>query len=265
MASQHYRVSPKFWVNERRAWTDAERLLGLYLLTCEHRNTEGLYRLPKGYICEDLGWTPRKASETLAALVSEGFVAYDEDAQVVFLPKALLQQRPTTRKQVQGALNELGRLPRTVLWRDFMAACDQHAPRLATALRDGVASAFADTDENAQPDARTDGDTDTHANTHTDAVPLTRAHPTRRHISSSTPTPSLSPPRPPVGNRERDQQRFEDQLTVYVAEHLPGVDAVTGRRAVKQAIEKGGATSDGEVFDWLRHHWPQLLPEGAAA
>lgn len=184
MASQHYRVSPKYWLNERRRWSDAEKLLGLYLITCEHRNTEGLYRLPKGYICEDLGWPARKASETLQRLVDAGFVLYDEAAQVVLLPTALLVQRPTTQKQVQGALNALARLPHTSLWGPFLAACDAHAPRLAVAIRDGIEKAF-ESDPPSHPNAHANGYSNGHSDGPADGIEFASEPRARAHFSSS--------------------------------------------------------------------------------
>src|SRR5438128_2861858 len=118
MASEHYRVSPRYWSGDRSAWSDREKLLGLYLLTCPHRTTEGLYYLPKGYIGTDLGWTPRQIDEALATLLAVGFVKYDEAAQVVLLPKALKRQRPTTVKQIAGAVRQLELVPDTGLFED---------------------------------------------------------------------------------------------------------------------------------------------------
>lgn len=133
--ANYYRVSPKFWLwARRRSLTDAETSLAFYLLTCEHRNLEGLYRLPLPYVAADLGWPAEKVSETLASVIVTGFAAHDADAEMILIPKALKHQAPTTDKQIIGAVSQLERIPRTCLWSAFRMACRSHCPKLADAL-----------------------------------------------------------------------------------------------------------------------------------
>lgn len=133
--ANYYRVSPKFWLfARRRGWTDAQTSLGLYLLTCEHRNLEGLYRLPKPYVAADLVWTAKKVEENIAVVLESGFAIYDDDAEMILIPKALKHQAPSTEKQVIGAVAQLERIPRTCLWDAFRMACQLHCPRLADAI-----------------------------------------------------------------------------------------------------------------------------------
>jgi hypothetical protein len=130
--ANYFRVSPKFWLKAReRGWSDAQTTLALYLLTCEHRKLEGLYRLPKAYIADDLTWSAEKVNETLAAVCESGFAQYDEQASIVLIPKALKHQSPSTENHLTGAINQLERLPRTCLWDAFRMACASHCPKLA--------------------------------------------------------------------------------------------------------------------------------------
>ena len=59
----YFRVSPAIW--RARTWTDDMRLLACYLLTSPHRTLEGLFILPKGYICADLTMVSRTVGGTL--------------------------------------------------------------------------------------------------------------------------------------------------------------------------------------------------------
>ena len=59
----YFRVSPAIW--RARTWTDDMRLLACYLLTSPHRTLEGLFILPKGYICADLTMVCRTVGGTL--------------------------------------------------------------------------------------------------------------------------------------------------------------------------------------------------------
>lgn len=133
--ANHYRVSPKYWLKARkRGWNDQQVTLGLYLLTCDHRNLEGLYRLPKPYVAADLGWPARKVEETLASICADGFAMYDEDAEMVLIPNALKHQSPSTTNQIKGAMAQLERIPKTTLWHAFRIACASHAHGLADAI-----------------------------------------------------------------------------------------------------------------------------------
>jgi hypothetical protein len=133
--ANHYRVSPKFhlWAR-RRGLSDSETRLAFYLLTCEHRNLEGLYRLPKPYMAADLNWALEKVGENLAAVLATGLAMYDEDAEMVLIPKALKHQSPSSPLQIRGAIAQLQRIPRTSLWHAFVTACATHCPKLAEAV-----------------------------------------------------------------------------------------------------------------------------------
>lgn len=133
--ARYYPVSPLFWSDEKvQRWEDETVLLALYLLTCDHRNLEGLFRLPYAYIQADLEWPEAEVRRRMNHLIEDDFVQYDEAARVVFLPKALRYHQPKTEKQIQGAINQLQAVPETVLWNDFVAAAEGFAPELFNAM-----------------------------------------------------------------------------------------------------------------------------------
>ena len=140
------RVSSRFWAQAHdEEWTDDMVILGLYLLTCEARTTEGLYRLPKGYMAEDLPgeWPMQRLTVSLDALVLNGFVQYDEKARVVFLPSAMKYQRPDNANQQTAAIRKLKSMPETYLWEPFLEAaktyCGAFHQRLVQAFPKGLA------------------------------------------------------------------------------------------------------------------------------
>ena len=127
--ARYYPVSPLFWSDRKvLRWPERARHLALYLLTSEHRNLEGLFRLPLAYIQADLGWPHEEVSEHMETLTADDFVAYDADAGVVFLPKALKYHQPKSQKQIQGAIAVLQQVPDSILWGDFLAAAEEFAP-----------------------------------------------------------------------------------------------------------------------------------------
>jgi hypothetical protein len=139
MAS-YSKVSLLFWKDrEIRAWLRSSEhltvMLFIYLLTCDHRNSEGLYWLPKSYVETDMALEADEVSERMAHLLDRGFVKYDEDAEVVFLPKALKYHEPKSKPQIKGAISALEQVPETVLFTDFLSAAETHAPTLAKEIR----------------------------------------------------------------------------------------------------------------------------------
>lgn len=131
----YYRVSPKFWTDPvvRRASDDA-RLLALYLLTSPHRRLEGLFRLPKPYICADLGWSAERLDKPFGELLETGFIRYDEAAEVVLIRNALKYQSPANDNMVTAALDQLEEVPETSLDQEFQQLAKRYCERLAQRL-----------------------------------------------------------------------------------------------------------------------------------
>lgn len=145
MASDHRELYTSYWPWAlRHGLDDSARCLGAYLLTCEHRTFEGLYRLPSAYAIADLGWTRETYDKAFAKLVAEGFVLGDDAADVVFLVNALEYRQPRGAKQIAGAINALKRLPSTGLLRNLYDAAKEYAEDFADAI-EGVFPTVSDT------------------------------------------------------------------------------------------------------------------------
>ena len=82
----YFRLSPRIW---DQPWSEPAKVLAIYILVNRHRITEGLYRLPKAYICQDLGWTLEQMTAPFAELLKAGFIKYDDKASVVLVAKGL--------------------------------------------------------------------------------------------------------------------------------------------------------------------------------
>jgi hypothetical protein len=127
----YWRVGPGIW---RKSWSEDARLLALYILTNGHRTSEGLFYLPKGYICADLGWTPKRLDGPFRELLDAGFIEYDEAASVVLIVKAMRWQRPENPNNRKHAAKKLAGVPVSYLFCDFMDAAQVYAPEFAEAL-----------------------------------------------------------------------------------------------------------------------------------
>ena len=134
-------VWAEFWPEARaKSWTDDMDKLALYLLTCEHRQLAGLYRLPLPYAGADLGWIPERVELALDQLILDGFAAYDDNAQVVMVCSTLKRQAPKSEKHITGAVNSLKKLPETALLLTLLAAAETHSEGFAIAIREGFPS-----------------------------------------------------------------------------------------------------------------------------
>lgn len=154
-------------------------MVGIYLLTCRHKTTEGLYEIPLEYMLADLpkGWKPARIKKALGQLEADGFALYDYKKSVVLLPDAMEHQRPDAPGQVKGAITKIAALPETYLWSQFMEAAARHAPSFHACLLDHFPHGMGDVmwDDMAHPQA------------------LSQA-PAQDSCSGSTPQHSVAPP-----------------------------------------------------------------------
>ena len=127
MSDTYHRVYDSIWDEH---WTEPQRHLALYLLTCKHRRFEGIYKLPLAYAAHDLGWPVRKVTTNLAGLEADGFAKYDRKAEVVWVVKALKRQTPNDN-QVRAAARKIAALPSTDLLDGFLKVSRNLCPKLA--------------------------------------------------------------------------------------------------------------------------------------
>lgn len=136
----YYRVSPALW--RQRTWTDDMRLLACYLLTSPHRNIEGLFILPKGYVTGDLKWSSERLAEPFGRLAGDGFLGYDDDTDVCLIMKALKYQHPDNPNMVTSAVRRIVTVPETPLDEPFFMAAVQYYRPLAERLAERLPERF---------------------------------------------------------------------------------------------------------------------------
>ncbi len=137
--SSYYRVAPSIWLED---WSDDERYVAFYLLTCRHRNTEGLFRLPLSYMVEDLGWGIKRVQKAFDALVSHGFIRYDERAKVVWIVKADEYQGSKNSNQITGGVRAVREVPSSSLDKPFLKAWESTCEPFAQKLREDLPDRF---------------------------------------------------------------------------------------------------------------------------
>jgi hypothetical protein len=110
--------------------------MALYILTNSHRNSEGLYRLPKYYIAGDLSISPREVNMLLDKLISCNFIQYDESNSIILINKAL-KYDPTKNKNHQiSAAKKLTELPKTYLFNELLKSAEKFNKSFADFLKE---------------------------------------------------------------------------------------------------------------------------------
>lgn len=84
------KVYTAFWTSEdSRAFSEDARTLALYLLTCQHGNMLGCFRLSNAYAADDLQWDSERVSKGFAELFEKGFAYRCERTYYVFIRQYL--------------------------------------------------------------------------------------------------------------------------------------------------------------------------------
>lgn len=106
------KVHTSFWISDgMRRVSDDARLLALYLLTGQHTNMIGCFRLPDGYVSEDLSWTPERVSKGFDELSANGFATRDPSSKWVLIRNFLTWNSVENPNQGIAALRLFDQVP----------------------------------------------------------------------------------------------------------------------------------------------------------
>lgn len=92
-------------------------MLALYLMTAPHSTIAGVFRLPDGYICEDLGWTSGRVTKGLSELFAKGFANRCETSKWVWIRKHLAWNPPENPNQRKAAKKLALQIPDECQWK----------------------------------------------------------------------------------------------------------------------------------------------------
>lgn len=113
----HGRIYCAFWSsNDVQAMSDDAKLLAAYLLSCQHGTIAGVFRLPDGYACEDLRWTPERVSKGFVELTSNGFANRCETTKWVWIRKYLDWNNPENPNQWKAVDKVAALIPSGCSW-----------------------------------------------------------------------------------------------------------------------------------------------------
>lgn len=113
------KVHTSFWSSETiRGLDDDSRMLALYLLTCTHSNMAGAFRIPDGYVAEDLGWSSERFRKGLETLSEAGFLMYCDKSKFVWILKFLNWNKPENPNQWKAVAKFMAAIPANCSFRE---------------------------------------------------------------------------------------------------------------------------------------------------
>ena len=106
------KINPSVWTSKRFTSLDDDgKLFYLYALTSPLSNSCGCYRLPYGYIMEDVGWD-RTRIDTVCHTVSQtGLISYDRTEFVILIDRWYEYNPPNNPKHCLRVISELKSVP----------------------------------------------------------------------------------------------------------------------------------------------------------
>lgn len=121
------KVYSTFWSSETTGQlSDDGKLLALYLMTCSHSTIAGVYRLPDGYVSEDLSWGSERVQQGFDELFRKGFANRCGTTKWVWVCKHLEWNKPENPNQRKSASKIALSVPDACVWkRDFMRDCGE--------------------------------------------------------------------------------------------------------------------------------------------
>ena len=130
------KVFSTFWTSQTtRSLSEDGRAVALYLITSPHTNMIGVFRLPDGYICEDLQWPSERVSKGLDNCSENGFATRFEPSKWVVIHKHMLWNTIENPNQAKAALKLLESIPkelpcRAEVARLFAESCSRFQDKL---------------------------------------------------------------------------------------------------------------------------------------
>lgn len=116
------KVQTTFWTSCRiTSLSDTGRMLALYLLTGPHTNQIGCFRLPDGYVSEDLGWSLETVQKGFEELSANGFATRDEKTKWVLITNFLVWNEIENPNQGKSAFRLFEQVPASFPLRGVLA------------------------------------------------------------------------------------------------------------------------------------------------
>ncbi|MFC7399568.1 hypothetical protein ACFQU1_20355 [Chelatococcus sp. GCM10030263] len=114
---------------EIRAMSEDARNLLAYLKTSAHTTMIGCFRLPDGYVCEDLQWSVERVSKGFDELSRNGFVTRDDTSKWIVVHRFLDENPLPNPNTAKAAFKLFCQIPNGIIRDCFGNAFCRHIGR----------------------------------------------------------------------------------------------------------------------------------------
>lgn len=165
---EYGRIHCAFWTsNDIQSMSEDGRWLAMYLLSSQHTTIIGAFRLPDGYVCEDLKWSSGRVAKGFAELFAKGFANRCETTKWVWIRKFLQWNPPENPNQWKAAKKIASQIPAGCSWKaDFysvFASMTDFEPPAEVNPSERVGEGFRNQEQEQEQEKRQNG--------HSSAVP----------------------------------------------------------------------------------------------
>lgn len=106
------KVHTSFWSSDTlRGLPDDAKFLALYLLTCQHGNMAGVFRVPLAYAAEDTGWSAERLRNGFETLSECGWLRRCERTGWLWVVNWLKWNRPDNPNQWKAVAKLIAQVP----------------------------------------------------------------------------------------------------------------------------------------------------------
>lgn len=106
------RVRTAFWDDpDVKGCSAAAKMMALYLITSQHTNAIGLFRLPIAYMQDDTGLTKQQVEQAFSELRDIGYVEHCERLPWIWIPKFLKHNAPENSNVWRKCVKDLISVP----------------------------------------------------------------------------------------------------------------------------------------------------------
>ena len=106
------KINPSVWTSKKFNSLDENgKLFYLYALSSPHSNSAGCYRLPMGYMKNDLNWSEEVISASLDRVCDTLLIAYDREEEIMFCARWFEYNQPTNSKHAFKVASCLEKIP----------------------------------------------------------------------------------------------------------------------------------------------------------
>jgi len=125
-------IRTQFWIaDDISHLSDQAKLLALYLLSGPHTNMLGCFRLPPGYIAEDLRWSIEVVNKALNELYDAAFINYDKKSHWLVVQQFLKWNPVENPNQAKKIVKLFSKIPmKTTIFQTIVDALLNHTKYL---------------------------------------------------------------------------------------------------------------------------------------